>query len=363
MPTQLPSQQKARLLPLIAVLLSIASCTADGKDIKSVSLIGAGASFPSPLYQRWLLDYNQQNPNVKINYQSIGSGAGVQHFINGTVDFAASDVAITNEQAAKIKRGVIALPITAGSVVLAYNLNTETSTSPNFANVPNNLKLPRQVYIDIFLGKITNWNDPRIAVANPGVNLPDLPIIVVHRTDGSGTTSVLTQHLNAISPEWKSKVGAGKSISWPVGIGAKGNEGVTAQIQQIPGAIGYVEYIYATENKLSIAALQNKSGKYITPTPESASKTLETIKLPANNLIAFTPDPQDANSYPLVTYTWLLAYHQYQNPVKAQALKEFVYWASTEGQKSSLELGYIPLSKKVVIQVQSAANKIVATSQ
>ncbi|MEH2359002.1 phosphate ABC transporter substrate-binding protein PstS [Nostoc sp.] len=354
---QLQLNKRVYLLPLIAILLSIASCTTNNRNIKHISLIGAGASFPAPLYERWLSDYNQKNPNVEINYQAIGSSAGVQQLIEGTVDFAASDVGITNEQAAKIKRGVIALPLTAGSIVLAYNLTPVAQQSPQI-NVPTALRLPRQVYVDIFLGKITNWNHPRIAAANPGVSFPDLPIQVVHRTDGSGTTSVLTQHLSAINPEWKSKVGAGKSVAWQVGIGGKGNEGVTALIQQIPGAIGYIEYIYAKQNKLPVAALENKSGNYITPTPESVAQTLETVKLPANNLIAFIADPTGAQSYPIVTYTWLLTYHQYPNRVKGQALKNFVNWAVIDGQKSSLQLGYIPLSKKVVVQVQTAAKKI-----
>jgi phosphate transport system substrate-binding protein len=353
---QLQSKRLAGLLSLIALGLSITSCTADNKNTKKVSLIGAGASFPAPLYERWLSDYNQQNPNVKINYQAIGSSAGVQQLIEGTVDFAASDVGIANEQAAKIKRGVITLPLTAGSIVLAYNL-TGVTQSPQ-VNTPMVLKLSRQVYTDIFLGKITNWNNSKIAVINPGINLPNLPIQVIHRTDGSGTTGVLTQHLSTISPQWKSKVGAGKSVNWPIGIGARGNEGITALVQQTPGAIGYVEYAYATQNKLPVATLENKSGNYITPSPESAARTLEAVKLPADNLIAFITDPTDAQSYPIVTYTWLLTYRQYQNPIKAQALKNFVNWALIEGQKSSLELGYIPLSKKVVIQAQSAAKKI-----
>ncbi|HYX14943.1 MAG TPA: phosphate ABC transporter substrate-binding protein PstS [Nostoc sp.] len=356
MSAQLQFKRRVYLLPLIAILLNIASCTTNNRNINRVSLVGAGASFPAPLYERWLSDYNQQNPNVEINYQAIGSSAGVQQLIEGTVDFAASDVGITNEEAAKIKRGAIALPITAGSIVLAYNL-TPSSQSPQ-VNPPTTIKLSRQVYVDIFLGKITNWNHPRIAVANPGVSLPDLPIQLVHRTDGSGTTSVLTQHLSAISPEWKSQVAAGKSVAWPVGIGGKGNEGVTALIQQIPGAIGYVEYVYAKQNKLPTAALENKFGNYITPTPKSVAQTLEAVKLPADNLIAFITDPIGAQSYPIVTYTWLLTYHQYPNRVKAQALKNFIDWAVIDGQKSSLELGYIPLSKKVVIQVQSAAKKI-----
>ncbi|QLE40090.1 phosphate ABC transporter substrate-binding protein PstS [Nostoc sp. C052] len=354
---QLQFKGRVYLLPLIAVLLNITSCTANNQNIKHISLVGAGASFPAPLYERWLADYNQQHPDVQINYQAIGSSAGVQQLIEGTVDFAASDVGITNEQAGKIKRGVIALPLTAGSIVLAYNLKPVAQQSPQ-VNVPTALRLPRQVYVDIFLGKITNWNHPRIAAANPAVSLPDLPIQVVHRTDGSGTTSVLTQHLSAISPEWKSKVGAGKSVAWRVGIGGKGNEGVTALIQQIPGAIGYVEYIYAKQNKLPVAAIENKSGNYITPTPKSVAQTLEAVKLPDDNLIAFITDPTDAQSYPIVTYSWLLTYQQYPNRVKAQALKNFVDWAVIDGQKSSLELGYIPLSKKVVVQVQSAINKI-----
>ncbi|MDZ7960592.1 MAG: phosphate ABC transporter substrate-binding protein PstS [Aulosira sp. DedQUE10] len=348
MSAQLQFKRWACFLPVIAVSLSIASCTADSRSIKAISLVGAGASLPAPLYQRWIADYHQRNPNVEINYQSLGSSVGIQQLIQGTVDFAASDVGITHEQAAKVKKEVVALPMTASSIVLAYNV----------PNLPTGLRLSRSVYTDVFLGKITNWNDPQIAVANPGVNLPNLPIRVVHRTDGSGTTSVLTQHLSAISPEWKNKVGAGRSVEWAVGIAARGNEGVTAQIQQTPGAIGYVEYVYATQNKLSVAALENKSGNYIMATPKSVAKTLEAVKLPSDRLIAFIADPTNAESYPIVTYTWLLTYKYYPGSVKAQVLKNFVDWAVTEGQASSLELGYIPLSKKVVVQVQSAAKKI-----
>ncbi|MBD2204601.1 phosphate ABC transporter substrate-binding protein PstS [Calothrix sp. FACHB-1219] len=346
--SHLQFKRSPSLLPLIAVSLSLASCSANSKNVNTVSLIGAGASFPAPLYQRWITDYNQVNPNVEINYQSLGSSVGIQQLIDGTVDFAGSDIGITHEQAAKVKRGAIALPMTASSVVLAYNV----------PNIPNHLKLSRQVYTDIFLGKITNWNDPRIANANPEVKLPNLPIQVIHRTDGSGTTSVLTEHFSAISPEWKNKIGAGRSIQWPVGIAARGNEGVTAQIQQTPGAIGYVEYVYATHNNLPVAALENKSGNYIIPTPESVAKTLEAVKLPTDTLIAFIADPIAAESYPIVTYTWLLTYKKYPDPAKAQTLQNFVNWAVTEGQKSSLELGYIPLSPKVVDQVQSAAKHI-----
>ncbi|BAY32081.1 phosphate ABC transporter periplasmic phosphate-binding protein [Nostoc carneum NIES-2107] len=348
MSAQLQFKRSAPLLGLIAVSLSISSCAADSKSVKAVSVVGAGASFPAPLYQRWIADYHQRNPHIEINYQSLGSSVGIQQLIQGTVDFAASDVGITHEQAAQVKREVVALPMTASSIVLAYNI----------PNLPTQMKLSRSVYTDIFLGKITNWNDPKIAIANPGVNLPNLPIQVIHRTDGSGTTSVLTQHLSDISPEWKNKVGAGKSIQWPVGIAARGNEGVTAQIQQTPGAFGYVEYVYAIQNKLSVATLENKSGNYIQPTPESVAKTLESVKLPSDTLIAFIADPRNPQSYPIVTYTWLLTYKHYEDSAKAQAMKNFVDWAVTEGQKSSGKLGYIPLSQKVVVQVKSAAKKI-----
>lgn len=318
----------------------------------TVTLVGAGASFPAPLYQTWAAKYNQQNPNVRISYQSIGSGAGIEQFTQGTVDFAASDVAITKEQAAKVERGAIALPLTAGSIVLAYNLS----------NVQQQIKLPRETYCDIFLGEVENWNAPAIAKANPGVNLPNQPIRVVHRSDGSGTTAVFTQHLSAICPEWKQKVGAGKTVDWPVGIGAKGNEGVTAQIQQTQGAIGYVEYGYAAQNKLSMAALENQSGNFIAPTPESAARTLDAVELPAD-LITFINDPAGEQSYPIVTYTWLLTYDQYQDPNKAQAIEDFVGWALTEGQKYSAELGYIPLPERVVAKVKPVAEQIAAAEK
>ncbi|HBE36930.1 MAG TPA: phosphate ABC transporter substrate-binding protein PstS [Cyanobacteria bacterium UBA11368] len=314
-----------------------------------VSLTGAGASFPAPLYQRWFSDFNKANPNVQINYQSIGSGAGVEQFIAGTVDFGASDVAMKDEEIAKVKQGVMLLPMTAGSIVVAYNL-------PDVAQ----LQLPRDVYVDIFQGKITKWNDPKIAAANPDAKLPDLPITVVHRSDGSGTTGVFTKHLSAVSPEWKTKIGEGKTVSWPTGanfVGAKGNEGVTAQVIQTTGAIGYVEYGYAKQNNVKFAALQNKAGNFVLPTDESASQTLASVTLP-ENLRAFIEDPDGAQSYPIVTYTWLLAYRQYPNAAKAQAIEAMIEYGLTEGQKVAAELGYVPLPPNVVQQVAAAADAI-----
>jgi phosphate transport system substrate-binding protein len=314
---------------------------------QDVQLVGAGATFPAPLYQRWFQDLNQKYPKLQVNYQSVGSGAGVEQFTKGTVDFGASDTAMKDEEIQKIgDKGVLLLPMTAGSIVLAYNL-------PQV----NELKLPRQVYTDILLGKIKKWNDPAIAKANPGVNLPDQNITVVHRSDGSGTTGVFTKHLSAISPEWKSKVGDGKTVQWPAGVGAKGNEGVTAQIQQTQGAIGYVEYGYAKNNNLKFAALENKAKKFVTPTDQSAAKTLETVKLP-ENFRAFITDPEGDDAYPIVTYTWILAHKKYDDPQKAKAVEAMIEYGLTEGQKVSAELGYVPLPKNVIDKVASAADQI-----
>ncbi|WP_413174561.1 phosphate ABC transporter substrate-binding protein PstS [Anabaena azotica] len=314
----------------------------------NVTLTGAGASFPAPLYQTWFTELNKKYPSLQVNYQSVGSGAGVEQFTKGTVDFGASDVAMKDEEIAKIPpdKGVLLLPVTAGSIVLAYNL----------PDVPD-LKLPRAVYVDILLGKIKSWNDPAIAKANPEAKLPNLPIAVVYRADGSGTTGVFTKHLSAISPEWKTKVGDGKSVKWPVGVGGKGNEGVTAQIQQTQGAIGYIEYGYAKQSTLKIAALENKSGKFITANEESASKTLEAVTLP-ENLRAFISDPEGADSYPVVTYTWILAHKKYPDAAKAKAMEAAIEYALTDGQKLAGELGYVPLPANVITKVASAADQI-----
>jgi len=317
---------------------------------QDVSLVGAGASFPAPLYQRWFQDINGKYPKVQINYQSVGSGAGVEQFTAGTVDFGASDTAMKDEEIAKVgdnKGGVLLLPMTAGSIVFAYNL----------PDVQGELKLPRQVYTDILLGKITKWNDPKIAAANSGVKLPDQNITVIHRSDGSGTTGVFTKHLSAISPEWKSKVGEGKTVQWPTGIGAKGNEGVTAQIKQTVGAIGYVEYGYAKNNDVKFASLENKAGKFVAPNEASASKTLETVELP-ENFRAFISDPEGDEAYPVVTYTWMMTHKKYDDPAKAKAVEAMIEYGLTEGQKNSAELGYVPLPKNVVEKVATAADQI-----
>ena len=266
----------------------------------------------------------------------------------GTVDFGASDVAMKDEEIKAVQKGVALLPMTAGSIVFAYNLS----------DVPE-LKLSRQVYIDILMGKIKKWNDAKISALNPNAKLPNSKITVVHRSDGSGTTGVFTKHLSAISPKWKSKVGEGKTVEWPTGVGAKGNEGVTAQILQTEGAVGYIEYGYAKQQNIPTATLENKAGKYIAPSSESASQALSAAVLP-ENLRAFVADPEGESSYPIVTYTWLLAYQKYDNPAKLQAFKDVVNWSLTDGQDFAEELGYIPLPDNVVKKVQTKLETIQA---
>jgi phosphate transport system substrate-binding protein len=317
---------------------------------QNVRLLGAGATFPAPLYQRWFADLNKEYPKVQINYQGNGSGAGVEQFTKGIVDFGASDVAMKDDEIQKVgDKGVIMLPMTAGSIVLAYNL----------PEVTGELKLPRQVYTDIFLGKIKKWNDPAIAKANPDVKLPDQNITVAYRSDGSGTTGVFTKHLSAISPEWKTKVGEGKTVQWPTGTGAPKNDGVAALIKQNKGTIGYVEYGYAAKNQLKFASLENKAGKFVAPNDQSAAKTLEAVELP-ENLRAFITDPEGADSYPIVTYTWMLVHKKYSDPAKAKAIEAMIEYGLTNGQKVSTDLGYVPLPSKVVDKVASTADGISA---
>ena len=300
-------------------------------------LQGAGATFPAPLYQRWIAEYAKSNPNVQINYQGVGSGAGIKQFTQNLVAFGASDAAMTDNEIAAVKQGVVLIPATAGSVVLAYNLPGVTD-----------LKLSREAYSGIFLGKITKWSDPAIAKTNSGVKLPDTPITVCSRSDGSGTTFVFTRHLSTISPEFKDQVGSGTSVTWPTGVAGKGNDGVTALVKQSPGGIGYVEYGYAKNNKLAFATLENKSGQFVTATTASGAATLATTQFPGEILRAWPSDPEVKDAYPIATFTWLLLYKNYQNKDQGEAVKKFVEWGLNDGQKFAEGLGYIPLPKEIV---------------
>jgi phosphate transport system substrate-binding protein len=328
-------------LTLVAVSAAAYSASAQTK------LNGAGATFPAPLYQRWIAEFTKANPNVQINYQAVGSGTGITNFTQGIVNFAGSDAAMTDEQIAKVKQGVVLIPATAGSIVLAYNLPGVES-----------LKLSREAYSGIFVGKITKWNDPTIAKANEGVKLPDTAITVCERSDGSGTTFVFTKHLSAISPDFKTQVGEGTTVTWPTGVAGKGNDGVTALIKQTPGAIGYVEYGYAKNNKLTFAQLQNKSGAFVAATAESGAATLNSTQFPSEILRAWPSDPDAKDAYPISTFTWLLLYKKYDNKENLDVLKKFVTYGLSDGQKFADELGYIPLPKEVAAKSEAALKSV-----
>lgn len=328
------------------VLIGCAKDEKKGGESTLVKLQGAGASFPAPLYSKWFQQFSSENDSVQIDYQSIGSGGGVKAVMEGTVDFGASDAAMTPEEMAKVTKGVQLLPMTAGAIVLAFNLEGVTS-----------LKLSREAYVGIFLGKIATWNDPVIAKTNEGVTLPDEPIHVVVRSDSSGTTFVFTKHLSAISPEFAASPGTNKKPNWPVGTGAKGNEGVTAAIMTTPGSIGYVEFGYAMQTKLNMVSLENKAGKFIAASTQSSQASLAGIEMP-EDLIAWGPDPTGDDAYPIVTYTWLICYKKYDDAAKAAALKQVLEYALTKGQESSQSLGYIPLPESVVSKVRAALSNI-----
>lgn len=328
---------------VVTLTMSSASFAAD-----RVRLTGSGASFPAPIYLGWFKNLNKANPNLIIDYQSKGSGAGVQDFLNKTVDFAASDSAMKQEDMDKVPEGVQLLPMTAGEIIVTYNLPGN----------PVGLKLPRDVYPGIFLGKITRWNDPKIVAANPDIKLPDMPITVVVRADSSGTTAVFTKHLSAISAEFKSTLGEGNTVNWPATnqfIKSPKNDGVTATVRQTPGAIGYIEYSYAKLAKVESALLQNKEGKFVAP--GNSAETLVAIKMPAD-MIAWEPDPAGAKSYPIVTYTWMIFRKNNGDKNKAKAMRDMIEFSLTEGQKMADALGYIPLPQSVVDRVRKAAANI-----
>jgi phosphate transport system substrate-binding protein len=333
---------------VIAAMLALAAhiSPAGAADMR---LIGSGASFPFPIYSAWFKSFSKQTQGVTVDYQAKGSGAGIQDLINNTVDFAASDAAMTPEQIAKVANGVVLLPMTAGEIVLAYNLPGQ----------PKNLKLPRDVYPDIFLGKITRWGDPRIVAANPDIKLPDLPITVVRRSDSSGTNFVFTKHLSAISPAFKETVGQGTTVNWPQSdkiVAAPKNDGVTATIKQTPGAIGYIEWGYAKLTKADVALVQNKAGNYIAAGGEGGAVALSGADFPPD-LIVWVDDPPEPKAYPIASFTWMLFY-QKQDAQKAEYLRKMVDYGLTDGQKLADAMGYIPLPPNVVEKVRAASAKI-----
>jgi len=337
-----------RTLAVAVLLLAVTSTPSLAQD--SLRLTGSGATFPFPLYSAWFKAFSAKQKTVSVDYQGKGSGAGIQDFTNHTVDFAASDAAMTDEQISKVPGGVQLLPMTAGEIVLGYNL----------PGSPKALKLPRDVYPAIFLGKITKWSDPKIKAANPGVSLPDLDITVVRRADSSGTTFVFTSHLSAISDEWKKGPGAGTTVNWPKTdkfVASPKNDGVTATIKQTPGAIGYVEFAFAKFSKIEMAQLQNRAGQFVSPGGEGGPAALASVPLPPD-LRAWVTDPEGAKAYPISTYTWMLFYKENKDPKKAAALRQMVEYCLTEGQKAAAGMGYIPLPENVVAAVRKASGSI-----
>lgn len=320
-----------------AALLMLALPAAAADD---VLINGAGATFPAPLYTKWFSEYNKLHPNLKFNYQAIGSGGGIQQVTNGTVDFGASDAPMTQEQLAKVPN-TVHIPTVMGAVVITYNVPGVQS-----------LKLTPETLAGIFLGKITKWNDPAIAKDNAGAKLPDTALTVVHRSDGSGTTNIFTDYLSKVSPEWKSAVGSGTSVKWPAGLGAKGNDGVTGQVKQVPGAIGYVELAYANQNKLPVTALKNHDGNFVMPTIETTSEAASGVEVPEDFRVSIT-DARGKNAYPMASFTYLLVQKDQKDATKGEAMLRFIDWAIHDGQKMAAPLDYAPLPQPVVAKVEA----------
>jgi phosphate transport system substrate-binding protein len=312
------------------------------------ALTGAGATFPYPIYSKWFSDYSKLHPNVQINYQSIGSGGGINQLKAGTVDFGASDMPLKDELVKQIPVPFVQLPTVLGSVVPSYNISGVTAE----------LKFTPQALAGIYLGNITKWNDPAIAKANPGVKLPDAGIIVVHRSDGSGTTFVWTDYLSKVSPEWKSKVGSNTSVSWPVGLGGKGNEGVTGVVRQTGGAIGYVELIYALQNHVPFGVVQNAAGNFIKASLESTTAAASSAKFkPGDFRVSITNAP-GKEAYPISSFTYLLVPTRWKDAGKEKTMVDFLHWMLKDGQQMVESLDYAKLPQNLVAMEETAIQKI-----
>jgi phosphate transport system substrate-binding protein len=343
-----------RIVSLAALLLLIVSCKPEapsrnaGATSGSLQINGAGATFPNPLYSKWFDVYGQQHPDIGINYQSIGSGGGIKQLSAGTVFFGATDGPMTDAQLKAAPGLILHFPTILGAVVPVYNVAGA-----------GQLRFTGNVLAGIYLGKIKKWNDPAIAAANPGVKLPDGDIIVVHRSDGSGTTYIWCDYLSKVSPEFQKGVGVSTSVSWPVGVGGKGNEGVSQLVRQTPGAIGYVELIYALQNKIPFGAVQNKNGVFITASLESvtAAAAAAAANMPDDFRLSIT-DADGKDAYPISSFTWMLLYQNAQDKARARAMVAFMKWALTDGQKFGVDLHYAPLPKAVVDKELVALNKV-----
>jgi len=313
---------------------------------EATALTGAGATFPAVIYTKWIDEYSRLT-DVQINYQSIGSGGGIKSITDRTVDFGASDGPMTDQQLADASVPILHIPMVMGAVVPTYNV----------PGVTQQLRLGPEVLSGIFLEQIRRWNDPKIASTNPGVSLPDQPITTVHRSDGSGTTYIWTDYLSKVSSEWKSKVGFGNSVNWPGGVGGKGNEGVAGSVKQTPYAIGYVELIYAIQNKVAYAQVRNAKGRFVDPSLDSVSKAAEGVTLAPDLRVSIT-NSDNPEAYPISGFTWVLAYREMSDPKKALALVRYLWWSVTDGQKYAKELGYAPLPAEVQAKSQEKIRSV-----
>jgi len=336
-------------LSLLASAVCIFGCSPGGGPTGAVTLQGAGASFPNPLYQKWLSEYGKLYPNIRIDYQSIGSGGGQKQIKERTVDFGASDTPMSDEDLKGAPAELIHIPTVLGAVVLTYNLQ----------GVSQPLHFSPDVVADIFLGKIKRWDDPRIKADNSGATLPGADVTVVHRSDTSGTTGVWTDYLSKVSPDWKQKVGAGTAVNWPVGLGGKGNEGVTGQIKQTPNTLGYVELIYALQNNLPVGLIKNKSGNFPPPGLESTtSAAAGAIANTPDDLRVSITDSSGPDSYPVASYTYILAYKDQKDATKGKALVDYLWWCIHDGQKFAADLKYAALPNEIVKRAETKINSI-----
>jgi phosphate transport system substrate-binding protein len=340
-------------LAALSVVVAGIACNPGGGPGSNgtVSLQGAGATFPNPLYQKWLSEYGKLHSNVRIDYQSIGSGGGIKQIKEQTVDFGASDSPMKDEDLKSAPGDILHIPTVLGAVVITYNL----------AGVNQPLRFSPEVLADIFLGKIKNWNDARIAADNPGVTLPSSGITVVHRSDGSGTSAVFTDYLSKVSAEWKEKVGSGTSPSWPTGLGGKGNEGVTGQVKNTPNTIGYVELAYAVQNKLPVAHIKNASGNFIEPSIDAVTAAAaETSAATPEDLRVSITNAAGAHAYPISSYTYILVYKEQKDAAKGKALVDFLWWGIHDGEVYAKDLQYAPLPADIVKRAEARIKMVTA---
>jgi phosphate transport system substrate-binding protein len=334
---------------VVRVLAAVFSLSWAASAQAQLQLNGAGATFPYPIYSKWFDLYKQVDPSVRFNYQSIGSGGGIKQITERTTDFGATDGPMTDEQLRAAPRHILHFPTVMGAVVLTYNVE----------GVPTGLRLTPEVIADVFLGKITKWNDPALLASNPGTSLPNKDIVVAHRSDGSGTSYIFTDYLSKISKEWRNRVGKGTSVNWPVGLGGKGNEGVTGLVKQTPFSVGYVELIYALSNELPYAVVKNQAGTFVTPSLESVTAAAAgfAASMPEDFRVSITNAP-GSDAYPISGMTWLLVYEKQDDAEKGKKIVQFLNWMLREGQKSAPALHYAPLPAAVVTKAQAAVRKI-----